>query len=124
MRKVVFVLFLGLFLNSPVFSQIERGMWQLQNSPFPSFSSILNFKDGVVKNSMLDLDTGLYREASGVYKLTGSTLVIVMNNVKYVYTVEWYNRNKFTLFSNGVTLIYEQSNTTEDNFLANYLLTR
>lgn len=121
MKRVIFVLLFGLFLNNPLFSQIEGKSWQMQNPPEPSFSSILSFSDGNVVNNMLYLNTGQYNIASGVYKLSGSTLVIVMYNVKYVYTVTWYNQNKIALSNSQATLIYGQSGTTEDRFFANYL---
>lgn len=122
MKKIIFVTILGLFLCNAVFSQIERGMWQMQNPPQWNFNSILTFKGGRVTNTMCDMNNvNDNRQAVGTYKLTGTTLVIVMNRVRYVYTLKWYSRNKIALCNSQATLVYSQSNSTDDKYLQNYL---
>jgi hypothetical protein len=122
MKKIIFLVFFGLFLCSPLFSQIERGMWQMQNPPQWTFNSIMTFRGGRVTNTMCNMtNPSDIRRAVGTYKLTGSTLVIAMNGVRYVYTLKWYGRNKIALCCSQATLIYSQSNTPDDTYMQNYL---
>ena len=121
MKKITTLLiFIGLLFCNSAFSQLERGTWQLQNPALESFNSIMSFDDGQVSNTIRDMTQYGSRKAYGTYTLKGNRLVIVMDNITYSYNIQWYNRNKFALVNNIVTLIYSQSNSSEDNYLANY----
>lgn len=122
MKRVIFIILSGLLICSSVFSQgIERGMWQLQNPGQPYMNSIVTFKRGVFNNTMLNMTNEQSRQAIGSYNLSGSVLVIVINNTRYVYNLKWYSQNKFSLSNNQGTLIYAQSNSSADQYFANYM---
>lgn len=79
MKKFLIVItVIGLFTSLNA-QNLTRGMWQLQNPNPMNVSSILTFKNGQVKNCMMDMFTNTVREAVGTYSISGSTLTILMN---------------------------------------------
>lgn len=124
MKKFIFAIFTCLLLSSSVFAQdLENGIWQCQNPNNPSNSEMLIFIKGKVTAGSINLVTGEKSEVKGSFMVTGgNSLVIFVGDEKFVFTVKWFNQNKFALInSQGGYLYYGQVTTAEDRFMANYL---
>lgn len=124
MKKFIFAIFACILLSGSTFAQdLENGIWQCQNPNNPSNSEMLIFIKGKVTAGSINLVTGEKSEVKGSFMVTGgNSLVIFVGNEKFVFTLKWFNKNKFALInSQGGYLYYGQVTTAEDQFMVNYM---
>lgn len=120
MRTIILSVFIIFCFNAN--AQLEKGIWQLQNPARMNMSFTLQFKNGQVDESFLDMNTGQYGQTKGTYKLSGNLLQIFLNGQRYSYNLSWANSNKIILSNSRATLTYALCRTSDDQYMYNYLL--
>jgi len=126
MKRVIFVILVGLLLYNPLFSQnLGGGIWQLQNPDNPSNSEMVGFN--------LDSATFCYSTANlvnmtnfsqrGSFKKLGNYITLTFNNNQGStrFFMTWIGPNKLVLSTSNRNLIFASFGSYEDQFFANYV---
>lgn len=120
MKTLILSLFAVLCINAS--AQLEKGVRQLQNPARMNMSFNLQFKNGQVNESFMDMNTGQCGQTKGTYRLSGNLLEIFLNGQKYLYRLTWASANKIILSNSRAALTYALSRTPDDQYMYNYLL--